>query len=473
MDTHVVVLAAGKGTRMKSTRAKVLHHVAGRPMIEYVLAAARSLEPRSITVVVGHQADALREALRLQPGLRFVVQEPQLGTAHALQTAEVALEDANGTLVMLSGDVPLLSANTLGELVKHHVSTGSAATVVTAVVDDPAGYGRIVRTDASSGERIARIVEDRDATPSERAIREINSGIYAFAIDGLFDAIRGVASENAQREYYLPDLVAIYRRDGRRVETVVVSNPDEIRGINSRGELAAMSTIVRQRKTNDLMASGVTVEDPATTYVDSDVTIGSDTILHPGVYIEGGTTIGAGCEIHSGARIVDSQIGDAVTVLNHCVIVRSRIETGASVGPFAHLRHDVVVAEGARVGNFVEMKNAALGAGSKAGHLAYLGDATIGTKVNIGAGTITCNYDGVKKNRTVIEDGAFIGSDSQLIAPVTVGRDAYVGSGATIRENVPAGGLAVSAGKQRNIDGWVDRKKGKRETEKREVKREK
>jgi len=327
------------------------------------------------------------------------------------------------------------------------------------VVDDPRSYGRIVR----SGEQIARIVEEKDATPAERQIREINSGIYAFSLEGLFDTVRGVAAENAQGEYYLPDLVAIYRHGGQRVETITVANPDEIRGINSRGELAAVSRIVRDQKNAELMASGVTIDDPATAYIDRDVTVGADTVIHPCVFLEGRTTIGAGCEIHSGARIVDSQIGDRVVVLNHTVINRSRVAADASIGPFAHLRADVEVREKARVGNFVEMKKTVLGAGSKASHLAYLGDASIGEKVNIGAGTITCNYDGVSKNRTTIEDGAFIGSDSQLIAPVTVGKGAYVGSGSTIRENVPGGALAVSAGKQRNIDGWVENKKKRRD----------
>jgi bifunctional UDP-N-acetylglucosamine pyrophosphorylase/glucosamine-1-phosphate N-acetyltransferase len=329
---------------------------------------------------------------------------------------------------------------------------------VTAIVENPHGYGRIVRA-SSPGQPIARIVEERDATAAERAIREINSGIYAFALDGLWEALRRIASENAQREYYLPDLVAVYRQAGRTVETVTVSNPDELRGINSRRELAAVSSIVRHEKAAQLMDAGVTIEDPDTAYIDNDVTIGPDTILHPCVFLEGGTTIGSGCEIHSGVRIVDSQIGDRVTVLNHSVIAGSRVESGASVGPFAHLRAGSDVREGARVGNFVEMKKTVLGSGSKAGHLSYLGDATIGAKVNIGAGTITCNYDGARKNQTVIGDGAFIGSDTQLIAPVTVGNGAYVGSGTTIREDVPEGSLAVSAGKQRNIEGWVDRKK--------------
>ena len=457
-DLHVVILAAGKGTRMKSALPKVLHRVGGLPMIEHVIRTATALAPRSITIVIGHQSDALKTALSSQSGLTFVVQEPQLGTAHALLTTEPALKGASGTLVLLSGDVPLLAANTLKTLVDRHQAADAAATVVTAVVDDPAGYGRIVR----SGEKIARIVEHRDATDQERAICEINSGIYAFDLDGLFDALRNIAAENAQREYYLPDVIALYRKQGRGVETQIVANVDEIRGINSRLELAAVGRIVRQNKNAELMASGVTIEDPATTYVDPGVTIGTDTILHPGVSIEGSTTIGGGCEIHSGVRIVDSRIADRVTVKNHCVITESTLQADSAVGPFAHLRGGAVVSDNARVGNFVEMKKATLGPGSKAMHLAYLGDAEIGAKVNIGAGTITCNYDGEKKHQTTIEDGAFIGTDSQLVAPVTIGKGAYVGTGTTVRENVPPGSLAVSAGKQRNLEGWVEKKKKQR-----------
>jgi bifunctional UDP-N-acetylglucosamine pyrophosphorylase/glucosamine-1-phosphate N-acetyltransferase len=459
-DVHVVILAAGKGTRMKSARPKVLHRVAGQPMIEHVLAAAEGLVPRSTTVVIGHEAETLRSSLSRQAPVTFVVQEPQLGTAHALLMAESALNGATGTLLLLYGDVPLLSVNTLKNLVDRHTSRGAALTVITAILDDPFSYGRIIR----SGQRIARIVEEKDATSAERAIREINSGIYAFALAGLFDAVRSIAADNAQGEYYLPDLVGIYRQREMTVETVTVSNADEIRGINSRGELAAVSRIVRHRKSAELMAAGVTIEDPATAYIDRDVTIGADTIIRPGVAIEGRTTIGSGCEIHSGVRIVDSHIGDRVTIFNHCVITGARVADDVKVGPFAHLRPEADLRERARVGNFVEVKKTVLGPGSKSMHLAYLGDATIGEKVNVGAGTITCNYDGVRKNQTVIEDGAFIGSDTQLIAPVTIGKGAYVGSGTTIREDVPAGALAVSAGRQRNIENWVEDRRKKGET---------
>jgi bifunctional UDP-N-acetylglucosamine pyrophosphorylase/glucosamine-1-phosphate N-acetyltransferase len=384
-----------------------------------------------------------------------VVQEPQFGTGHALLMAEPVLKGATGTLVLLSGDVPLLAAETLKSLVDHHVRTGAAATVMTAIADNPSGYGRIVR----SGEQIARIVEEKDASAPERAIREINGGIYAFSLDRLFEVVRAVAADNAQHEYYLPDVVAICRRRGLGVETVTVPNIEEIQGINARSELAAVSRTVRQTKHAELMAAGVTLEDPATTYIDVDVAIGADTVIRPGVSIEGRTTIGSGCAIHSGVRIVDSRLGNRVTVHNHCVIADASIDDDASVGPFAHLRNHATVGSKAKVGNFVEVKNTSIGAGSKSMHLTYLGDAVIGKNVNVGAGTITCNYDGVEKHTTTIRDGAFIGSDTQLIAPVTVGEGAYVGTGTTIREDVPPGALAVSAGKQRNIEGWVGKKR--------------
>ncbi len=454
-DVHIVVLAAGKGTRMKSARAKVLHHAAGVPLIEHVLATAASLAPRSITVVVGHQGESVRAALAHHPDLGFVVQEPQLGTAHALLTTEPLFAGRSGTLVLLSGDVPSLSIATLKTLVETHVSGGAAATVVTAQVDNPHGYGRIVR----DGQKIARIVEEKDATPTERAITEINAGIYAFDVRGLFDAVRGIGTDNAQREFYLPDIIAVYRKTGREALTVTVRDAAEIQGINSRAELAAVSQRLRQQKNAALMAAGVTIEDPATTYIDADVQVGADTIVHPGVSLERGTIVGANCELHSGVRIAGSTIGDGCTVLNHCLIVDSAVGAGVSVGPFAHVRGHATLGAGAKIGNFVEVKNTSLGERSKAMHLAYLGDAQIGAQVNIGAGTITCNYDGVRKHVTTIRDGAFIGSDTQLIAPVTVGEGAYVGTGTTIREDVPPGALAVSAGKQRNIEGWAEKKK--------------
>jgi bifunctional UDP-N-acetylglucosamine pyrophosphorylase/glucosamine-1-phosphate N-acetyltransferase len=455
-DLHIVVLAAGKGTRMKSARPKVLHEAAGLPLIEHVLRAADPLGAASLTIVVGHMADAVRETVsRKRPASQFALQDPQQGTAHALLQAEPYLAGRTGTIVMLSGDVPLLSTATVRRLVATHHATGAAATLLTAVVDQPFGYGRVVR----SAGRVERVVEERDASAEERAIREINAGVYAFDLGPLFDQLRAIAADNAQGEYYLTDVAAVYARRGLPVETLTVEDPREVRGINSRGELAEVSAMMRKTKNEALMAAGVTIEDPACTYIGPDVTVGPDTVIHPNVHLEGRTTIGTGCEIHANVRIVDSTIGDRVTIQNFCVIAASRIASDAIVGPFARLRPDSDVGERAHVGNFVELKKTTLGRGSKANHLAYLGDATIGADVNVGAGTITCNYDGEKKYPTVIEDGAFIGSDTQLIAPVKVGRGAYVAAGSSITDDVPPGALAVARGRQVNKEGWVDKKK--------------
>jgi bifunctional UDP-N-acetylglucosamine pyrophosphorylase/glucosamine-1-phosphate N-acetyltransferase len=440
---------------MKSSLPKVLHRIAGRPMVEHVLKASGPLAPETTTIVVGHQAPAVRSALANWPNLQFALQDPQLGTAHALLQAEESLAGRKGTVILLSGDVPLLRPQTLERLLTTHGAAGAAATVATAVVERPYGYGRVIRTNG----RIARIVEERDASPAERQIREINSGIYAFDLEPLFDTLKTIAAKNAQGEYYLPDLVSIYRKRKLPVEAMVVDDPGEVRGINSRSELAEMSASMRQTKNEELMAAGVTLIDPATTYIDPEVVVGADTVIHPGVVIQGQTRIGAACEIHAYSRIADAEIGDHVTILNFCLIVGARVAHSAAIGPFAHLRPETEVGEKAKVGNFVELKKTSMGAGSKASHLTYLGDTLVGPNVNVGAGTITCNYDGRKKHRTVIEEGAFIGSDSQLIAPVTIGRGAYVGSGTTVREDVPPGALAVSAGRQRNIEGWVERKK--------------
>ena len=454
-DVHLVVLAAGKGTRMRSDTPKVLHRAGEFRLIEHVLRAAAALDARTTVVVVGHLADDVRRALSERLGLRFALQEPQLGTGHALLQAETHLAGARGTVVLLSGDVPLLRGVTLEELVAAHERSGAAATVLTARVPDPAGYGRIVRQDG----RITAIVEHRDATPVERAIDEINSGIYAFAAEPLFDALRSIGSANAQAEYDLPDLVRIYRARGLNVETVRLEDAREILGVNSRRELADVAAILKTTKNEALMAEGVSIVDPASTWIGPDVSVGRDTVIHPNVHLEGQTRIGERCEINASVRIVDSTLDDGVVINNFCVIRESHVRAGAQIGPFAHIRPQSDIGEGAHVGNFTELKKTTLGKGSKANHLSYLGDATIGEKVNVGAGTITCNYDGVHKHPTVIEDGAFIGSDSQLIAPVRVGKGAYVAAGSSIVEDVPAGALGVARGKQVNKDGWVARKK--------------
>jgi bifunctional UDP-N-acetylglucosamine pyrophosphorylase/glucosamine-1-phosphate N-acetyltransferase len=456
-EIHLVVLAAGKGTRMKSRIPKVLHEAAGLPLIECVLRAGDALDPQSTTVVVGHLADRVRAVLGKRLGLRFALQEPQLGTGHALMQAEPQLRAATGTVLLLYGDVPLLRAATLRTLVDAHRARKAAATVLTARVGDPHGYGRIIRTNG----RITAIVEEKDATREQRAIDEINSGIYAFDLAPLFGSLTSLRAANAQGEYYLTDLVRTYADAGLTVDTVTVDDPWEITGVNSRKELADVTAILNARRNEELMAAGVTLIDPASTWIGPDVSVGADTIIHPNVHLEGRTRIGSGCVVHASVRIIDSILDDGAVINNFCVITESHVASGAVVGPFAHVRPQSDIREGAHVGNFVELKKTTIGKGSKANHLSYLGDTTIGEKVNIGAGTITCNYDGVRKQQTVIEDGAFIGSDTQLIAPVTVRSGAYVGTGTTVREDVPAGALAVSAGKQRNIEGWVEKKKQK------------
>jgi bifunctional UDP-N-acetylglucosamine pyrophosphorylase/glucosamine-1-phosphate N-acetyltransferase len=453
-DVHVVVLAAGKGTRMKSQLPKVLHRISGATLIHRVLQTATALSPLSVTLVVGHGADEVKASLPAT-GLNFVLQEQQLGTGHALLQTRPVLEGKSGVVVLLSGDVPLLTSGTLLSLIATHQESEAAATVVTANMVRPFGYGRIVRTNG----RISRIVEERDASPAQRKISEINSGIYAFDLPSLFIALDAIGTANNQGEYYLPDLVAIYRKQKRTVATWTVERAEEIRGINSRTELAEVSAMVRQQKNEELMAAGVTLIDPATTYIDSDVVVGPDTVIHPCVFIEGSTTIGAACEIHAGSRIVNSTLGDRVCVRNHTVVTDSTVESGVFLGPFAHIRPGSQVGENAHIGNFVELKKTSIGKGSKANHLAYLGDATIGSGSNVGAGTITCNYDGEKKHQTVIGNNVFVGSNSTLVAPVTLADGSYIAAGSAVTADVPAGALGIGRSRQENKDGWVARKK--------------
>jgi len=457
-DIHIVILAAGKGTRMKSHLPKVLHEISGLSLIARVLRTAAELKPASTTVVVGHGADQVKAAFGDTAGVDFVVQEQQLGTGHALLQTRPLLEGRKGTVILLSGDVPLLAVNSLQALLAEHIQSAAAATVITANVARPFGYGRIVRTNG----KITKIVEEKDTTPAQRAISEINSGIYAFDLDPLFDALDSIGTANKQGEYYLPDLIAIYRKQKRTVATWTVARTDEIRGINSRTELAEVSTMVRQQKNEELMAAGVTLIDPATTYVDADVVVGADTVIYPCVFLEGSTTIGAACEIHSGSRIVNSTVGDRVCVRNHTVVTDSTVESGAFLGPFAHIRPSSHIGQDVHVGNFVELKKTKMGKGAKANHLAYLGDANIGEKTNIGAGTITCNYDGAKKHETTIGDGVFVGSNSTLVAPLTLADGSYIAAGSAVKAAVPAGALAIGRARQENKDGWVQKRTQKK-----------
>jgi bifunctional UDP-N-acetylglucosamine pyrophosphorylase/glucosamine-1-phosphate N-acetyltransferase len=454
-NLNALILAAGKGTRMFSNRAKVLHAVAGTPMVQHVYRAVAGLGIDRALIVIGHDSDRVRQAMSRFP-VEFVLQKEQQGTGHAVITAAEDLSRLQGDLVVLFGDAPRIKTRTLNKLVEHHRCSGASLTLLTATSSDPFGYGRILR---DSDGRICGIIEEKDATPEQRRMTEVNPGFYCFRLDHLLPSLGRLTNQNAQKEYYITDLIEIEYRQGFRVETVIHDDFEELRGVNSRRELAELSAAFRNEKNLDLMAAGVTLIDPDRTYIDTEVSIEKDVTIYPLVTLERVTSIGEGAVIHSGCRIADSKIGPGVTVLDSCLITDSEIGEGTTTGPFARLRDHAVVGKNCRIGNFVEIKKSTLGDGTKAAHLAYLGDATIGKDVNIGAGVITCNYDGVRKHAPIIEDGAFIGTDSQLIAPVRVGHGAYVAAGSSITEDVPAESLGIARGRQSNKAGWVKRRK--------------
>jgi bifunctional UDP-N-acetylglucosamine pyrophosphorylase / glucosamine-1-phosphate N-acetyltransferase len=455
-DLEVVILAAGLGTRMKSKTIKILHRAAGRPIIDYVLDLAGGLSAHLPVVVVGHQRESVQQEIGERA--RYAVQEDQLGTGHAvLQAAEAIEATLEGKRVLiLSGDVPLTRPETLQQLIAQHEQSGNALTLLTMKLDQPAMYGRIIR---DSDGAVVRIVEAKDASDHEKAIQEVNAGIYVFNGEHLFSNLRNLGTNNAQKEYYLTDLLAVIREGGHRVGAMVVEDPVEALGVNSRGELAQVEAELQRRIIAKLMGEGVTFRNPNTVVIDSTVTIGADTVIYPFVTIEGTTEIGSDCVIEPGVHLINARIRDNVHIKTGTVAEDAVIEEGAAVGPYAHLRPGTHLGKNVKVGNFVETKKAVFGEGAKASHLSYIGDAEVGADVNIGAGTITCNYDGVNKHKTILEDGVFIGSDSQLVAPVRVGKGAYVGAGSTITKDVPAGALALSRTPQRVVDGWADRKR--------------
>jgi len=453
-NLRVLILAAGKSTRMKSKYAKVLHRAGGRTLIEHVVGAARNLSS-DICVVVGHGADQVKAAI---PGVAFIDQTEQLGTGHAVLTARENFLGYSEDVLVMPGDVPLIGGETLEAFVQFHRKGAFRASVLTADLADPRGYGRIVRR---NNNEVDSIGEHRDATPEILKLREINSGIYVFNAPALFESLTKIRNVNAQREYYLTDVIGILVEREQKVGAFKVGVADDVLGINTRMELAAVDRIMRRRKCESLMAEGVTIVDPDSAYIDADVTIGVDTIIYPSTQLYGQTVIGSEATVHSFSRISNSRIGARSVVLEGCIVVDSEIGEDVSIGPYAHLRMGTTVADSAKVGNFVEIKKSSLGVGTKSMHLAYLGDATIGKNVNIGAGVITCNYDGVKKHPTVIEDGAFVGTDSQLIAPVRIGKEAYVAAGSSITEDVPAESLAVARGRQVIKEGWVKNRKKK------------
>jgi bifunctional UDP-N-acetylglucosamine pyrophosphorylase/glucosamine-1-phosphate N-acetyltransferase len=462
----VVVLAAGRGTRMRSERAKVLHTIAGKPLVLWVLDAALALGPGRVAVVVGHEADEVRRVCERHltardtggARLAYPLQTEQRGTGDAVRVALPALADVSGDVVILYGDTPALTSETIARLVARHRETGALLSLLTTTVDEPTGYGRIRR---NAGGDVVAIVEERDLAPAERAIREINPGIYCTSAAFLAKALARLSNDNAQREYYLTDIVATAVAEGGTVTSVAVEDPDEVAGINSRAELAALEAGVRRALVEDWMRAGVTFRDPASAYLEESVTIGPDTEIGPNVQLLGATRIGRGCRIDGMALLRDVEVGDGVLLRLGTVATECRIGDGSTVGPFAHLRPGSELGPSVHIGNFVETKKARLGKGTKANHLTYLGDVEIGEDTNVGAGTITCNYDGFAKHRTVIGSRVQIGSDTQLVAPVTIADDVYIGAGTTVTHDVPEGHLVVSRVPQRQVAGWVSRRRAK------------
>lgn len=440
-----LILAAGKGTRMKSGRCKILHHVAGRPMILHVLEAVTSAGMEKIALVVGHQSEEVKKSID-HPGVEYALQEPQLGTAHAVAAAKNLFERFDGHVLILCGDVPLIAPLTIRNFITFHEQKASRLSVLTTVLNEPRGYGRIVRNDEG---QVLRIVEERDATQEEKKIREINTGIYLVEAQLLHSLLDRVQPNNAQGEYYLTDIVAEANRESVPVEAFPLEDSAEVAGINTRVDLARVSEVVWDRVREDLMHEGVTLMDPKTVFIDSQVRIAADTVIYPFVVISGSTEIGEECIIESGVTIQNSILGKRVSILQGSRLNGAIVRDDAVIGPMAHLRPQADIGQKARIGNFVEVKKTSVGEGTKAAHLTYLGDSLIGKKVNIGCGTITCNYDGRLKHTTVIKDRCFIGSDVQFVAPVEVGEGSVVGAGSTITKDVPSGSLAVSRSKQR------------------------
>ena len=451
-DLLAVILAAGKGTRMKSTLPKVLHHIGGKSMVQQVMNAADMAGAKRKVVVVGFGAESVETALGSQA--EYVVQQEQLGTGHAVMQASGKLQDFEGTVMVLCGDTPLLQGETLAKLFAEHQTAKASATVLTACMPDPAGYGRVIRDESG---QVLKIVEQKDANPQELMVNEVNTGIYCFERGALFDALNRINCNNMQGEYYLTDVIGILAKEQSKVWAVQVDDHQETLGINSRMQLAEAEKILRRRKLANLMDNGVTIMDIDSTFIDEEVCIGPDTVIYPFTWIEGATTIGTGCEIGPSSRIQNSSIGDNATL--HFIYAHDcQIGNHVTVGPYVHLRPNTVLSDGVKIGNFVEVKNSQIGMGSKIPHLSYIGDTDMGEKVNIGSGTITVNYDGKKKHRTILEDGVFIGCNSNLVAPVTVGKGAYVAAGSTITKDVPSEALGVARARQSNIDGWTNKK---------------
>lgn len=452
-----VILAAGKGTRMKSALPKVLQPIGGQPMLHYPLQAARQAGFDQLTVVVGHQAEKVRQTFADEK-IYWVEQTEQLGTGHALLCAAESLAGFSGTLLLLCGDVPLLQAEALQQMQKFHYHEKAAVTVLTAEMSNPTGYGRVIR----DGEQVLQIVEEKDATTQQRQVTEINTGTYLFDAEFVFSALKSLKTDNAQGEYYLTDVLAAAVTAGKKTRAICVSDPTEVMGINDRCQLAEAEAVLRWRVNTELMQSGVSMIDPTTVYVEPTVKIGADTVLHPNVQLRGTTKIGQNCTVESGVVVVDSSVADGVHLKAGSAIEESQIGPDCKIGPMAHLRPGTVLTGNNKIGNFVEIKKSFFGEGSQSSHLTYIGDAEVGRKVNFGCGTITCNYDGTNKHQTTIEDDVFIGSDVQFVAPVRIGRNSLIGAGSTITKDVPPDSLALSRSEQKIIEGWALRKKPKK-----------
>jgi bifunctional UDP-N-acetylglucosamine pyrophosphorylase/glucosamine-1-phosphate N-acetyltransferase len=450
-DFVIVILAAGKGTRLKSALAKVLHRAGGRSLVEHVVRACQPLKAREIIAVVGHQAEDVTAALA-PLGVKTALQQPQRGTGHAMLVAKRAIPARAKFAILLPGDAPLIRTETLAALARAHRETGAAATILSAEIENPSGYGRIVRRDDGS---VAAIVEDSALTGEQRAIREINSSMYCFSLDKLWPCLASLKPQNVHKELYLTDAIAMLRQKGENVQAVIAADSDEVLGCNTRADLAAVDAVFRRRKRAAIMDAGVTIDMPETVLIDPEVIVGADSRIEPCVQLLGKTRIGANCTIRTGSILSDAVLEDNVLVKPHSMVIDSHLSRGTQVGPFAHIREHARLEENARVGNFVEIKKSVLGEGVKSMHLTYLGDARVGAGTNIGAGTITCNYDGVNKNPTTIGKRAFIGSDTALVAPVRVGDGAYVGAGSVITKNVPADALGLARGQQVNKLGWA------------------
>lgn len=452
MNLETIILAAGKGTRMKSKFPKVLHKVGGKPMIQHVIDAAKQAGSSREVVVIGSGADMVKKEVS---GVEFVMQAEQLGTGHAVLSAKENFAQSEGTVLILCGDTPLLTSECLKKFTVAHENSNCAATVLTAKMPDATGYGRVIREEDGT---FNKIIEEKDATDFEKKIREVNAGCYCFDVQKLFGALEKVGNNNAQGEYYLPDALTVLKDAGEKIGAFTAEYADETLGINSRIQLAAADRIFRMKKNHELMDAGVTIIDPNSTFIDVDVQIGQDTVIYPNTYIEGKTTIGEDCTIGPNIRFADMKIGNKVTAqFSYCH--EAEICDGVTLGPYVHIRPGTTIGANVKIGNFVEVKNSDVGEGSKLPHLQYIGDSDVGKGVNIGCGTVTCNYDGKKKYRTTIGDNAFVGCNTNLVAPVKVGEGAYIGAGSTITKDVPKDNLAVARARQTNIEVWNDKRK--------------